>query len=272
MVINDRIKEQLGTWWPWMQELVESEQWDNLYKFLKQQVKAGRTIIPKSDEVWKSLQLCNKDKVKAIVLLQCPYATMRDKVVIADGIPMNCKNIAPYQQPSLYQWQSAIENQYGFNPDNDIRADITYLLEEEHILLLNTANTVELNKVDSHAQNWQPITRWFCENVISKYLPGVPVVMCGTQAQKFEPYLNPMKNPLKKVEHMAAASYANRDWKHEKMHLWIDEIIRQNNGESEVPRWTRIKGETKKVEEELPAWVTETNYGKDDLKDLPWEQ
>ena len=274
MQITDKIKESLGSWWFWMQELVESEIWDNLYRQLKIDAQKGKIIIPKSPDTWKSLRLCNKDKVKAIILLQCPYATMRNEVMIADGIPMSCANIAPYQQPNLYQWHWAIEDQYGFSVDHDQRCDISYLLEEEHVLLLNTSLTVEKDKVDSHALIWHPVMKWFIENVINRYLNGIPVVLVGTQAQKFEQYLNPLANPIKKVEHPAAASYANRDWRHEKMHLWINEVIKQNNGEGEMIRWVRNKGEGKKidVQEDLPEWVTEkVELPKAQDIGLPWK-
>src|ERR1700727_2194158 len=160
MKLNDRTKAALGNWWPWMQELIEdTPHWDNLYRFLKEEALVKKkTIIPKSTETWKSLQLCDRTKVKAIVLLQCPYATERTMngkaVQIANGVPMDCSNIAPYQQPSLYQWHQAVEQQYGFDPDNYARCDISHLLNEEHILLMNTSLTVELNKVDSHQQQW----------------------------------------------------------------------------------------------------------------------
>lgn len=259
MIINDKIKESLGNWWPWMQELVESETWDNLYKFLKAESQAGKVIIPKSVDTWKSLQLVDRHKVRAIIFLQCPYATQRDKVTIADGIPINCKNITPYQQPSLYMWHLALSQQYGFNPDVEEKCDISYLLEEEHVLLLNTSLTVELNKVDSHQSQWHDTMKWFIENVVNKYMSGIPICLIGAQAQKFEKYLNPLSNPIKKVEHMAAAAYQNRDWKHDNMHLFINSVIRANNGESEMIQWTRAKGEGKKVKETYPDWVVTTN-------------
>src|SRR4051812_35698712 len=130
------LQTQLGSWYPWMVDLIQSSTWDTLYSYLKAQKPAGKVVIPSSGETWKSLQLCNKDNVRAIVLLQCPYATQREmagkgKVTIASGVPMSCENIAPYQQPSLFQWWQAIEAQYGFNPDHDLRCDISFLLEEE---------------------------------------------------------------------------------------------------------------------------------------------
>jgi uracil DNA glycosylase len=253
-----------------MQELVESPVWDQLYAFLKAESQKGKVLIPKSSDTWKSLQLCDRTKVKAIVLLQCPYATQREKVTISNGVPMDCSNIAPHQQPSLSAWWDAIEQQYGFHPDNDLRCDISYLLREEHVLLLNTSLTVELNKVDSHQTQWHDVMKWFIENVINKYLNGIPIVMCGTQAQRFEKYLNPLANPLLKVEHPAAASYANRNWKHQDMHLWINKIIEGTNGRDHTVRWLRNKSDNQPVPKEVKEWIEGTVKAQD-RKDLPWE-
>ncbi len=274
MVITDSIKERLGDWWPWMQELVESDTWDQLYSYLKAESGKGRVIIPKSAEVWKSLQLCPRDKVKAIILLQCPYATERDmkgkKIQVASGVPLSCENIAPYLQPALQQWYWAIDAQYPFHPADVQDPDINYLLKEG-VLLLNTSMTVELNKIDSHQAAWAPVMQWFIENVINKYLNGIPIVLVGGAAQKFEKYLNPMANPLMKVEHPSTASAANKDWKHEDMHLWLDKIITANNGNGYRIRWTKRKGEDNEPVPEcmmtstVPPWEEEVG-------DLPWNK
>ncbi len=279
MQITEGIKQQLGNWWPVMQDLIENTpHWDNLYRFLKTQSQQGRTIIPKSTDTWKSLQLCDRTKVRAIILLMCPYATEREmngkKVQVANGIPLDCTNTAPYEQPSLYHWWQSIEEQYGFDPENKLGCSIDYLLSEEHVLMMNVSNTCELNKPDSHLEIWTPVMQWFIENVINKYLNGIPVVIVGTSAAKFEKFLNPLANPILVVEHMAFAARMNKTWAHKNMHKWINEIIRQNNGEKEMIRWMRKKGEGKKVQEsEYPSWVTTTNHellkSADELN-MPW--
>lgn len=273
MELSDKLKTQLNTWADVMKPLVESSEWDQLYANLKATVKSGKLVIPKSDEVWKSLQLCDRSKLKAVIVLQCPYATKRNEVVIADGIPMNCQNIAPYKQPSLYQWEQALEQQYGFDPDNDLRCNLQYLIEEEHVLLINSSLTVEYMKVDSHSLWWEPIMKYVIEEVIGKLYKGLPICLLGSQAQKLEKYINPMVHYIKKVEHPAAAAHQNRNWAHQDMHKWINEIIKQNNGESEMIQWLRKKGETKKVKESLPDWVLNKADGTPHTAkelNLPW--
>jgi uracil-DNA glycosylase len=257
MKITPAIEKSFGDWVPVMRNFIESPEFDKIFAFLKSETGKGKKILPAASEVFKSYRLCSRHKVRAIAILQCPYATLRNNIMIADGIPMNCKNIHPYTQPSLYQWWQAIEKTYGFDPDMDQRTDLSFLLEEEGVLLINSAETVELQKVDSHSQLWEPFTRYVIEEVLNKFTCGLPIVLMGTQAQKFEKYINPLCHHVLKVEHPAAASYANREWDYKDMFEWCNKIIEANNGPEYRINWMRKKGETKKVEEELPSWVTE---------------
>ena len=59
--------------------------------------------------------------------------------------------------------------------------------------------------------------------------------------EKYEKEINPLLHYILKVEHPVAASHANRQWNHQNMFKWVNNIIRNNNGESECIRWTRNK-------------------------------
>lgn len=259
MQVNDKIRQQLNTWADPLTPFIESEQWDNIFNYLKMLSKEGKTVIPKSADLFKSLQLCNRNTIKAVIIMQCPYATLREKTIVASGIPMSCENIAPYQQPSLHMWWQGIEATYGFHPDNDNRCDLSYLLEEESVLLMNSAWSVEMGKIDSHSSLWEPFTRYLIEEVIGKIMCGLPIVLVGSNAQRFEKYINPMCHHVLKVEHPAAAAHQNRDWKYVDMFNWINNILKASNGVENEIQWLRKKGEGKKVKETYPDWVVTTN-------------
>lgn len=237
------LREQLNTWWYVMKPLIEQNPaWDNLFAMLKKTTMEGKTVCPASKDLLKSFELCDRLKVKAIVILQCPYATFREKTMIANGIPLDCSNITPYEQPSLYHWNQALEKTYGFHPDNDLRLDLSYLLQEEHVMLINSSWTVERDKVDSHAQYYEPIMKWLIEQVFN-YIPGVPVVLVGAQAQRLEKYFNPLAHHILRVEHPASSAYGNREWKYGNLFNWCNQIIVGNNGPGSEIKWLRQKGE-----------------------------
>ncbi len=164
---------------------------------------------------------------------------------------------------------NGIEESYlGFDPEFDARADNSYLLKEEHVMLINTALTVERDKVGSHSALWMPFMKFFIEEVLNVHFSGLPIVLCGQSAQKLERYFNPMLHHVKKIEHPVAASYQSRLWKHENVFEWVNNIIRNNNGPEHEIKWFRKKGDVTPTAEPLPDWVTDSTI-KHNENELP---
>lgn len=257
MEINDTIRKQMGSWNDLFAPFIQSEKWDKIFGTLKQQSQAKKIIIPASIDVFKSFELLDRTKLKAIFVLMDPYPSFKEGKMIASGIPMSC-SITKELQPSLYNFYQSIEDSYfKFDPDMDWRADNSYLLTEEHVLLLNTSLTVEKDKVGSHSQLWMPFMQFFIEGIINKYYTGLPIILCGNSAQKLEKYISPMLHYILKVEHPVAGQYAgNRAWEYKDCFEWCNRIIESNNGPEHKIRWWRKKGEDNYSD--LPDWVTNT--------------
>lgn len=254
MQITEKIRESMGSWCDLFAPFIQSEQWDKIFITLKTLSVSKKVVIPKSPDVFKSFQMCDRHKVKAIVILMDPYpSTTKDGEIIADGVPMSCKGKEKLQ-PTLEKWYGAIEDDFGgtgdsivgFIPDMDRSGDIDFLLTEEGVLLLNSCLTCEKDKPGSHLELWTPFMKFFIEEILNTYYKGLPIVLCGAQAQKLEKFINPMLHYVMKVEHPVAASYANRSWIHQGCFKWINNIIVTNNGKKEEIRWYRTVEETKK--------------------------
>lgn len=275
MILNDKLKEQLNSWADVLKPAVESEMFDNLFKFLKHQSQVlKKTICPASADVFKSLALCDRTKVKAVVVLQDPYATVKDGKMVANGVPLSCQNTG-IPQPSIEHWYHAIEETYhdGFSTTMIKDNDLSYLLTEEHVLLINSSWTTEKDKSGSHAKEWEPFMSNLMQIINDNYR-GLPIVLCGSQAQKYEKYIDPLRHYILKVEHMAAASYANRAWEYKNMFQWVNKILEDNNGKEYCIHWYRERGiekpKTSTWEElaNLPSIVrTDINWE----SDLPWQ-
>lgn len=67
--------------------------------------------------------------------------------------------------------------------------------------MINSALTVETNKIGSHTMLWRPFLSKMLKN-LSDYSPGLIYVLYGAQAQTFEPYIN-KNNKIFKVPHPA---------------------------------------------------------------------
>lgn len=93
-------------------------------------------------------------------------------------------------------------------PHNSIIFDQT--LEswaKQGILMINSALTVEMNKVGSHTMLWRPFVSHLLEN-LSENKTALVYVLFGKQAQTFKPYIGKF-NHIIEVEHPAYFARTN---------------------------------------------------------------
>ena len=86
------------------------------------------------------------------------------------------------------------------------------------ILMINSALTVEMNRVGSHVMIWRPFIAKLLKN-LSDYNTAVVYVLFGRQAQTFKPYINSRFNHIIEVEHPAYFARNNARMSHQ---LFID--------------------------------------------------
>ena len=274
MQVTDKIKERFGSWLPMFEPFITTPEFDKIFSFLQHQKSIKRVIVPTSDDVFKSFELCHRDNIKAIVILMDPYPSItKDNIVIANGVPMSCANTGALQ-PTLEIFYQGIEDSFfGFSPDFDKRADNSYLLIEEGVLLLNSSLTCEKDKPGSHAEAWHPFMKFFIEGILNEYYRGLPIVLCGAQAHKLEKYISPLLHYVKKVEHPVAASYQNRAWRYDDCFKWCNSIISGNNGPEHVITWYRKKenNEVQKCEKQKPIPGTKEPLKSSRSLGLPWD-
>ncbi len=278
MQVTDVIKERFGTWLPYFQPFIESAEFDKIFEFLKAQKSLSRIVLPESKNVFKSFELCDASKVKAVIVLMDPYPSVaKDGVIIADGVPMSCNNTG-VMQPSLEIFYQGIEHSYfGTNPAIDKRPDCSYLMTEEGVMLINSSLTCEKDKPGSHASVWTPFMKFFFETVLDNF-SGLPIVFCGAQAQRFERYINPLRHYIFKVEHPVAANYSNRAWDYKDMFKWCNSIISNNNGKEFMIKWHRMRPGTEESDTTEKCNETKKPFStnKEPLKSaeelgLPWK-
>ena len=75
--------------------------------------------------------------------------------------------------------------------------------------MINSALTVEMNKVGSHAMIWRPFTIALLKH-LSECETGIIYVLFGRQAQTFKPYINKQFNNILEIEHPAYYARLNK--------------------------------------------------------------
>jgi uracil DNA glycosylase len=216
-----------------------------IYEELQALSKRGKKIFPESHNTFRVFQECDYNNLKCVVILLCPYHSMtREKVIVADGIPLSCSNTNK-EQPSLTKWYDALEKEF---PNETIIRDTSLsYLGKQGILMYNFGLTVESMKATSHNKLWEPFTKAFIEQVIA--ITGVPVILCGKEVHKVEKWLAPFQWCFK-LDHPASAAYSESDWDTEGVFKNVQKIVWDNNKE-ELKWWKEINSLT--MEPEVPA-------------------
>lgn len=153
-----------------------------------------KAIEPSQVNVFKAFNLCQYKDMKVLFLGMDPYPQRG----VATGILFG-NNSDKSLSPSLQVLKECVIDYTS--PFNNIIFD--HSLEswsKQGILMLNSALTVETNKIGSHVMLWRPFISSLLQN-ISTSNSGIVFVLFGEQAQTFTPYINTVTNHVINVKH-----------------------------------------------------------------------
>jgi len=215
------------SWHSKMQPFIESEECDNIYKFLKAEGKRGKKIAPSSSVTYRCFKETSLDDLKVVMIGMCPYHTFYNGVSVADGLLMGC-SVTDRLQPSLEKFYEGLEDELsnGLNLKYKQLTDVSYLANQG-VLMFNAALTTEVNKAGSHIEIWEPFTKYVMEEILS--VTGVPTIFLGKDAAKYEKYTNPFAWNFV-LSHPASAAYKQSSWDTEGTFTKVNKILKENNG------------------------------------------
>lgn len=186
------LEEYFGDW----MRVIDTKELNENLPIINQCYKVNK-VCPAQEDVFRAFELCPYNDVKVVFLGMDPYPQKG----VATGILFGNRKDVPEEElsPSLKVVKEAAIN---FEiPHNNIIFDQT--LEswaKQGILMLNSALTVEMNRVGSHTMFWRPFTAKLLKN-LSETNPGLIYVLFGNQAGTFKPYIK--SGTVIKVEHPA---------------------------------------------------------------------
>lgn len=186
--------EYLGKW----SEVINKRVLDIILSKLELEYKT-KLICPMQRDVFKAFKLCSYDRLKVVMVGQDPYPQKGVATGILFGNKKETRN--ENLSPSLQVIRKTIIDLE--NSDNCITFDPT--LEnwaKQGILMLNSALTVEMNKVGSHTMLWRPFISDLLQK-LSNSKTGIIYVLFGRQAQTFKPYINKQFNTVLEEKHPA---------------------------------------------------------------------
>lgn len=188
------LEEYFGRW----MRVIDRKELDSVLNKLALEYRR-KPVCPAQSNLFKAFEVCPYDSLKVVMLGQDPYP----QKAVATGILFGNKEGTRDEDlsPSL---QIVKEAAINFEvPHNCIIFDPT--LEswaKQGILMINSALTVEMNRIGSHVMLWRPFIASLLKN-LSENETGIIYVLFGKQAQTFKPYINKQFNTVLEENHPA---------------------------------------------------------------------
>lgn len=118
---------------------------------LEEEIKSGKIIFPKRENIFRSLRLTKPNEVRVVILGQDPYHNFNQ----ANGLAFSVSNGQPIP-PSLKNIFIEIENDLKIKIEK--KGDLE-IIAKQGVLLLNSILTVEINNPGSHKNiGWERLT------------------------------------------------------------------------------------------------------------------
>ena len=192
------LDEYFGDW----MKVIDRTELNNVMAKVGQEYKR-KPLCPAQPDVFRAFELCPLNDLKVVMLGIDPYPDKYMGKPRATGILFgNRKEVDEDSlSPSLNVVKEAVINfevpHYCITFDQTLES-----WAKQGILMINSALTVEMNRIGSHVMLWRPFIAKLLKN-LSEYDTAIIYVLFGRQAQTFKPYINSRSNHIIEIEHPA---------------------------------------------------------------------
>lgn len=196
--LRDQLNEKLEPtgWKRVLAPYINGLSFDHIMNTLLDNVNNGRRFTPMFKDTFNAFIECPYKETKVVIVGQDPYPQLG----VADGIAFSCSK-KDKAEKSLQYINKAIDTEH-----TDLRC-----WSNQGVLLINTALTVEVNKIGSHYGIWKSFTEHLFDN-LNKHKPNIIFILMGKKAEAWLPLI---PNQLVfKVPHPASAAYRGGTWDH----------------------------------------------------------
>ncbi|MGL4953622.1 MAG: uracil-DNA glycosylase [Culicoidibacterales bacterium] len=167
-------------WQCQLSEFFESEQWQKLQIFLKNEYEQY-IVYPAQADIFKALQATSYRDVRVVIIGQDPYHGVNQ----ANGLSFSVQATQPIP-PSLRNIFTELENDLDITRRNPDLTDWA----QQGVLLLNTVLTVRAQQPNSHqGQGWEGLTKLVIERLNEAKQPIV-FVLWGKSAQTYRKWID----------------------------------------------------------------------------------
>ncbi len=158
--MNNKIKEQLGDWWPVLKPIFDSQRFMALREELKTEY-ANNRCYPSPGNVFRAFELTQFHDLKVVILGQDPYHNG-----IATGLAFATSN--GKMSPSLRNIVKELYDSYGLDVQKEFNTNLEHWARQG-VLLINTSLTVREKKANSHKKIWEGFTEQVIRRIIANH-------------------------------------------------------------------------------------------------------
>jgi len=211
--LRENLNEKLESsgWDRMLSPYVNGLNFDYIVNALVDNVNAGKRFTPKFKNIFNAFKECPYDDLKVVIVGQDPYPQLG----VADGIAFSCSNKGKAEKSLQY-----INKALGTN-HIDLRC-----WSNQGVLLINTALTVEVNKIGSHYHLWKSFDEYLFEG-LNRCCPDTIFILMGKKAEEWQTYLTNCK--VLKCAHPASAAYRGGEWDCNDVFNKTNEILKKQN-------------------------------------------
>jgi uracil-DNA glycosylase len=224
----EEIKQKMFTklepsgWDRVLKSFIFSSDFDDIITRLYTLSQEGKRFTPPLKQVFRAFEECPYDKLQVVFIGQDPYPQLG----VADGVSFSCSNTGK-AQPSirfiLEEVNRTVYNGHTVSEDVDLSR-----WANQGILMLNTALTVEVDKIGSHYDIWKKFTAYLLD-WLSNYNPGLVYVYMGKKAEEWSELTTNTEYKFM-VKHPASAAYNGSKWNSDNVFNKISSIVTNTTG------------------------------------------
>ena len=209
-------------WGRVFKSFIFSSDFDDIITRLYTLSQEGKRFTPPLKQVFRAFEECPYDKLQVVFIGQDPYPQLG----VADGVSFSCSNTGK-AQPSirfiLEEVNRTVYNGHTVSEDVDLSR-----WSNQGILMLNTALTVEVDKIGSHYDIWRKFTAYLLD-WLSNYNPGLVYVYMGKKAEEWSELTTNTEYKFM-VKHPASAAYNGSKWDSDNVFNKISSIVTNTTG------------------------------------------
>ena len=216
----EEIKQKMFTklepsgWDKVFKSFIFSSDFDDILNQLYTLTKEDKRFTPPLKQVFRAFEECPYDKLQVVIIGQDPYPQLG----VADGIAFSCGNTCKLQPSLRFILDEVNRTLYKGHPgslDVDLKR-----WANQGVLMLNTALTVEVNKIGSHYDIWRKFTAYLLD-WLNTHDTGLVYLYMGKKAEEWSELTNDTTSTKYFVKHPASAAYSGGRWDSENVFMKI---------------------------------------------------